>query len=47
MVFGTTTFKCDNCGNKFIALAAGWCATCFIPPCLVQDAEVGIHTQQD
>ena len=32
MVFGTTTFKCDNCGNKFIAPAAEWCATCFIAP---------------
>lgn len=32
MVFGTTTFKCDECGNKFIAPAAEWCATCFIAP---------------
>jgi len=22
MVFGTTTFKCDECGNKFIGMAA-------------------------
>lgn len=32
MIFGTTTFKCDNCGNKFIALAAEWHATCFFAP---------------
>ena len=32
MVFVTTTFKCDECGNKFIASAAEWCATCFIAP---------------
>ena len=32
MVFGTTTFKCDNCCNKFVAPAAEWCATCFIAP---------------
>lgn len=32
MVFGTTTFKCDECGNNFEALAAEWCATCFLAP---------------
>lgn len=32
MIFGTTTFKCDNCGNKFIAPAAEWHATCFFAP---------------
>lgn len=32
MIFGTTTFKCDECGNKFVAPAAEWCATAFIAP---------------
>ena len=32
MVIGTTTFKCDECGNKFKALATEWCATCYIAP---------------
>ena len=25
-------FKCDECGNKFKAPAAEWCATCYIAP---------------
>ena len=32
MVFGTTTFKCDECGNQFVAMAAEWRATCFLIP---------------
>lgn len=32
MVFGTTTFKCDECGNRFVAPAAEWCATVYIAP---------------
>ena len=32
MVFGTTTFKCDECGNKFIGMAAEWNATALIAP---------------
>ena len=32
MVFGTTTFKCDECGNRFVAMAAEWNATCFLIP---------------
>lgn len=32
MVFGTTTFKCDNCGERFEGIAAEWCATANIAP---------------
>lgn len=32
MVFGTTTFKCDECGNRFVGPAAEWCATVYIAP---------------
>lgn len=32
MVFGTTTFKCDDCGHKFVGMAAEWCATSYIEP---------------
>lgn len=32
MVFGTATFKCDECGNQFESLAAEWMATCFLTP---------------
>lgn len=32
MVFGTTTFKCDDCGHKFIGPATEWCATACIAP---------------
>lgn len=32
MVFGTTTFKCDECGNKFVAPAAELNATVFLIP---------------
>lgn len=32
MVFGTTTFKCDECGNSFETFAVEWRATCFLSP---------------
>lgn len=32
MVFGTTTFKCDECGERFIATAMEWNATVFLTP---------------
>ena len=32
MVFGTTTFKCDECGNRFVGPATEWCATVYIAP---------------
>lgn len=32
MVFGTTTFKCEKCGKRFVSLAAEWKATCFLTP---------------
>lgn len=32
MMLGTTTFKCDECGNRFIGFAAEWRATRFIAP---------------
>lgn len=32
MVFGTTTFKCNDCGHKFTDIAAEWCATSYIAP---------------
>lgn len=32
MIFGISRFKCDICGDKFMALAAEWNATAFIAP---------------
>lgn len=32
MIFGKTTFKCDECGKRFMAPAAEWCATGYIAP---------------
>lgn len=32
MLRGTTTFKCDNCGNTFKGLDMEWCATIFTAP---------------
>ncbi len=32
MLRGTTTFKCDDCGNRFTAMDIEWGATCFSCP---------------
>lgn len=32
MVFGMTTFKCDECGNRFEALAAEMGPSCILSP---------------
>lgn len=32
MLFGTTTFKCDDCGNTFTDLAMEWNATALLMP---------------
>lgn len=32
MVRGMTTFKCDDCGNKFVAIDAEWQATVYTAP---------------
>ena len=32
MVFGTTQFKCDECGNKFEGLAMEYCASAITAP---------------
>lgn len=32
MILGTTTFKCDNCGERFKGVAAEWNATAYIAP---------------
>ena len=33
MIFGyKCAFKCDECGNRFMAPAAELCATCFLTP---------------
>lgn len=33
MIFGKGPFVCDDCGNKFIAFYAEWCATVAVAPC--------------
>lgn len=32
MVFGTTRFRCNECGNRFVSTAMEWCATAFLTP---------------
>lgn len=32
MIFGITTFKCDNCGHTFRGVAAEWCCTSITAP---------------
>lgn len=32
MVFGTTTFKCNECGTRFVSTAMEWNATVFLAP---------------
>ena len=43
MVFGTTTFKCDNCGECFDGIAAELCATACIAPVKCPKCE-SMHT---
>lgn len=32
MIFGTIPFYCNECGNRFMGVAAEWCATAFVSP---------------
>lgn len=32
MVFGTTTFKCNECGDRFVSTAMEWNATVYLTP---------------
>lgn len=43
MIFGTTTFKCNNCGECFDGIAAELCATTCIAPVKCPKCE-GMHT---
>lgn len=33
MLYGFTTFKCDECGKRFVGPAAEFAATAFTSPC--------------
>ena len=32
MVFGTTRFRCNECGTRFVSTAMEWCASVFLTP---------------